>query len=61
MEALSGSIFWLVLPSLALFLILPALLKHGVNFYLSMGISIVITALCYFALVALLTNFGVKL
>jgi hypothetical protein len=35
-SALASSVFWLVLPFLALFLILPPLLKHGLNFYLSM-------------------------
>jgi len=42
-SALSTSVFWLVIPSLALFVSLPVLLKQGVNFYLSMGISIAIT------------------
>lgn len=60
-SALSSSVFWLVLPSLALFLILPLLLKQGVNFYLGMGISIAITAICYFLMVAILNFFGVKL
>ncbi len=60
-SALSTSVFWLVLPSLALFVVLPFLLKHGVNFYLGMGISIAITVVCYFLMVALLNLFGVKL
>ena len=29
---LSYSVFWLVIPSLAFFLILPFLLRHGLNF-----------------------------
>ncbi|WP_022947766.1 DUF3147 family protein [Methylohalobius crimeensis] len=58
---LASSVFWLVLPSLALFVTLPLLLKHGVNFYLSMGISIVITVGCYFLMVSLLNYCGVKL
>ena len=45
--ALSGSIFWLVLPSLALFIVLPVLLKAGVSFYLSMAIGIAATVFCY--------------
>jgi len=60
-SALSTDVFWLVLPSLALFIILPVLLKHGMNFYLSMGISMAITATCYFLMVAVLNVFGVKL
>ncbi|GAB4364670.1 MAG: hypothetical protein Kow0060_21870 [Methylohalobius crimeensis] len=58
---LASSVFWLVLPSLALFVTLPLLLKHGVNFYLSMGISIVITVGCYFLMVSILNYCGVKL
>jgi len=60
-SALSTSVFWLVIPSLALFIVLPILLKNGLNFYVSMGISCGITALCYFLMVSVLGHFGVKL
>jgi hypothetical protein len=59
-SALASSVFWLVLPSLALFVALPLLLKHGFNFYLSIGISIGITVGCYFLTVAVLSYYGVK-
>jgi len=58
---LATSIFWLVLPSLALFVALPLLLKQGMNFYLSMSLSIVVTVVCYFAMVYVLNRYGVKL
>ncbi len=60
-SALASSIFWLVLPSLALFLTLPLLLKLGLNFYSSMGISIAITAGCYLLMVSILNSSGIKL
>jgi len=60
-SAFATSVFWLVLPSLVLFLTLPPLLKLGVNFYLSTGISIAVTAGCYFVMVSVLSHFGVKL
>jgi hypothetical protein len=60
-SALSTSVFWLVLPSLALFVTLPFLLKEGVNFYISMGISIAVTALCYWLMITVLNHFGVRL
>lgn len=60
-STLSGSVFWLVLPSLALFVALPLLLKYGINFYISMGISIVITIGCYFLMITILNYFGIKL
>ena len=41
--SLASGIFWLVLPSLALFIALPLLLRQGFNFYLSLGLSIAIT------------------
>lgn len=50
---LAQNIFWLVLPSLAMFMIIPWLLKKGVNFYLSMGIGMAVTA-CGYGLVVLL-------
>jgi hypothetical protein len=58
---LSISVFWLVIPSLALFLALPLLLKQGLNFYLSISISIGFTIGCYWIMVSALEHFGVKL
>ena len=60
-SALATGIFWLVIPSLALFIALPLLLKYGVNFYLSMGLSIVTTILCYFLMIGMLDHFGIRL
>lgn len=45
---LSISIFWLVIPSLALFLLLSFCIKKGMSFYPSLGISIAITVVLYF-------------
>ena len=60
-NALSKSILWMVVPSLALFISLPVLLKSGVNFYISMGISILVTMGCYWLTITALTKFGIKL
>lgn len=60
-STLSASIFWLVIPSLALFITLPVLLKREYNFYLSMGISIAITILCYYLMIYVLGRFGIRL
>jgi hypothetical protein len=60
-SALATSVFWLVLPSLALFVTLPVLLKQGLDFYLSMSISIGITIGCYFLMISILNHYGVKL
>lgn len=58
---LSVSIFWLVLPSLTLFVSLAVMLKQGLNFYLSMSLSVALTTICYLLLVVILNHFGVKL
>lgn len=44
---LATQIFWLVLPSLMLFISLPFFLKQGLGFYLAMGLAIAITAGSY--------------
>ena len=59
--SLSTGIFWLVLPSLVLFIALPILLKQGFGFYLSMGISILITVACYWLIVVVLDQVGIKI
>jgi hypothetical protein len=58
---LSSQIFWLVLPSLVLFLVLPVLLRHGVEFWLSFTVAIAATVGAYFALLPLLRRMGVEL
>lgn len=58
---LSSQIFWLVLPSLVLFVLLPILLRQGWNFWVSLAVSMAVTASCYFALLPLLRRLGVNL
>ena len=58
---LSSSIFWLVLPSLTLFLTLPILLKLELHFYWAIAISIGLPFLSYLLMLAVLNYFGVKL
>jgi hypothetical protein len=45
--ALSSSIFWLVLPSLVLLLLLPVLLRQGMNFWLSLTLASAACAAAY--------------
>ena len=59
--ALSTRIFWLVLPSLSLFIVLPPLLKKTGNFYVSLGVSVAIMLACYLAMVIALRQFNVEL
>lgn len=60
-SAFSSGVFWLVLPSLALFITLPLLLKQGVNFYLSLLVSLIVTVVCYWGMVSVLGRYGIKL
>jgi hypothetical protein len=59
--ALSGGIFWLVLPTLPFFLLLPVLLRAGWSFWPSLGVASLVTVLLYLGLVGLLEHFGVRL
>jgi len=58
---LSKQIFWLVLPSLVLFLLLPILLKQGLGFWFSLSLSAAATIGCYFVFFFLVRRFGVHL
>lgn len=58
---LSTGIFWLVLPSLLLFVLFPLLLRAGLGFWVSLAASCAATAAAYAAMVAVLVRFGVKL
>lgn len=59
--ALSSQIFWLVIPSLLFFLLLSLLLRHGLVFWWSLGLSVTATVACYFVLLPLLRRVGVQL
>ncbi|MGE5214455.1 MAG: DUF3147 family protein [Nitrospirota bacterium] len=59
--SLSLSIFWLVIPSLSLFVALSILLWRGVAFGLALTISIVSMVGAYLVTAAILKRFGVIL
>lgn len=56
--ALSISIFWLVLPSLPFFLVLPLLLRTKLPFFASMSLAAVIMSGSYVLMLVLLKRFG---
>jgi hypothetical protein len=58
--ALSRSGFWLVLPSLVLFLLLPVLLARGYHFYFSLAASIGATVLVYLCAISLGRHLGLR-
>lgn len=58
---LSVQIFWLVLPSLVLFLVLAWLLRQGWGFWPALGAATLVMLLCYFTAVWLLRRLGVSI
>jgi hypothetical protein len=59
--ALSRGIFWLVLPSLVLFIALPLLLRGGLGFWPSLTMACIITAAAYLGMVKVLGFCGVRI
>jgi len=55
------STFWYVLPSLPMFLVLPALLRAGAGFWSSLGASCLLTIALYLATAWTLARFGISL
>ncbi len=53
--------FWYVLPSLPMFLIIPALLRGGWSFWLALGAGIAVTVILYLAMMHLGPRLGLRL
>jgi len=61
MAAYAEATFWYVLPSLPMFLAIPALLRRGVAFWPALGAGCVLTILLYVGVTALAPRLGLKL
>jgi hypothetical protein len=59
--ALAQGTFWLVLPTLPLFLVLPWLLRMDIAFWLALAASCLLTVGLYLLTVWLLPKFGISL
>lgn len=55
------STFWYVLPSLPMFLVLPALLRAGIGFWPSIGAGCALTIMLYLVTAWSLARFGINL
>ena len=53
--------FWYVLPSLPMFLIIPALLRANVDFYIALAMGIGVTIALYLTMTVILAKFGMRL
>ena len=61
MAAHASATFWFVLPSLPMFLLVPALLRRDVPFWLALGAGCVLTMALYALMVWLAQRLGVRL
>ncbi len=53
--------FWYVLPSLPMFLLIPVLLKRGVDFWSALAAGCVLTVALYFGMTFMLGRFGIDI
>ena len=57
---LATSIFWFCLPTLAMFLILPALLRGGAGFWVALSLSLAVTVSLYAGMLWISSRAGVR-
>ena len=58
---LSKSIFWLVIPSLVLFITFPLFIRLQLPFYAALGSAVILMIITYFIAINLLEKFGINL
>src|ERR1700712_3852634 len=61
MAAHAGATFWYVLPSLPMFLLIPALLRNGVGFWVALALGCSLTIGLYLAMMWVGPQFGLRL
>ena len=61
MQAHVGATFWYVLPSLPMFLLIPALLRAGVAFPLALLLGCLLTVLLYLLVSSAAARLGIRL
>jgi hypothetical protein len=59
--AQSQATFWFVLPSLPMFLVVPAMLRHGLGFWPALALSCLLTMGLYSLMIRALSRLGVHL
>ena len=61
MAAHAEGTFWFVLPSLPMFLVIPAMLRVGFNFYVALALGCLLTIILYAIMAFLGPRFGIRL
>lgn len=57
----AAATFWYVLPSLPMFLLIPALLRSGMSFWLALLLGCLLTVVLYALLALVAPRFGIRL
>ena len=57
----ASATFWYVLPSLPMFLLIPALLRQGISFWLTLLVGCALTVVLYLAMIWVGPRFGLRL
>ena len=63
-ELLAGHVqatFFYVIPSLPMFLLIPMMLRQGINFWASLTAGILLTIILYIVTIPIAARFGIKL
>jgi hypothetical protein len=58
---LSWNVLVAIVPSFVFLIVLPLLIRFGLNFWVSLMISVILTAIAYWAYVSALKLFGINL
>jgi hypothetical protein len=53
--------FWYVIPSLPMFLLIPAMMRNGIGFWPSLATGCVLTVVLYLVTIGIAARFGVRL
>lgn len=61
LAAHSTGVFWFVIPSLPMFLLIPWMLRKGIGFWPSMAAGCLLTMVLYFIMVKALAKFGIAM
>ena len=61
MAAHAEATFWYVLPSLPMFLVIPALLRRGAPFWAALSCGCILTVVLYLSMTWIAPRLGVKL
>jgi hypothetical protein len=61
MAAHARGTFWFVLPSLPMFLLIPALLRHGAGFWLALALGCLLTVALYLVMARFGPSLGIRL